>query len=349
MRFATAILLMMLGLPAFANDSAVYGVGGALRPMDEHPSVRMLRERIDARLTKAQAWVRCEFVFKNDGPATTVKIGFPERSWGDVSRRTRPSFAEFRSSVDGRPVRTRFVPAPEGEELEYTAWHVKDVHFDRRQTRTIVEQYTSLLGGVSDGSRFFSYILRTGSSWKGTIGRAVVNLDVSAIPRYFALSPRPQGYTRRGSTITWMLTDFEPEHDIQLSVTARYPIVNGKNTWAGTWGYHYSVQSGVAMGSVVGFREAGAQTDWEDHRRGTVLRLGDKTVEVTAYSKTALVNGKPVRLPAAPAMADNDLVVPLAAVTRALGGTASYDPETGQVELTLPKTSDRQEGTRRSE
>jgi hypothetical protein len=68
----------------------------------------------------------------------------------------------------------------------------------------------------------FEYILQTGASWNGTIGRAVVkvhlpypvtNENVSLSGRSIIgmpLAPQPDGYTIEGSAIRWEFTDLEP-------------------------------------------------------------------------------------------------------------------------------------------
>ena len=40
------LLLFITALPLWANDAAVEGVGGSLKPMVEHPSIQMQAERV---------------------------------------------------------------------------------------------------------------------------------------------------------------------------------------------------------------------------------------------------------------------------------------------------------------
>jgi hypothetical protein len=91
-RLCALLVLLLLAItprPVRADDGAVLGEGGAMAPMREHPSIRMVSERVVADLTlEGPDVVDCVFRFRNEGPATTVRMGFPESSGGtDVDAR----------------------------------------------------------------------------------------------------------------------------------------------------------------------------------------------------------------------------------------------------------------------
>ncbi|HIE51613.1 MAG TPA: YARHG domain-containing protein [Armatimonadetes bacterium] len=188
--------------------------------MEEHPSVRMVAEDVHIKLATGE--VVCQFVFKNEGPATTVLMGFPEGGGGDVRVPEYTNFDRFEARVDGVkvPVR-RVVPKDQGP-AEYQIWWVKRVHFRRGQRRVVRNRYTSSLGSNIAGYSFFEYILRTGASWKGKIGEARIVVDLTGLENYSNFSISPQGYRRNGSRIAWQFRDFEPQEDISISFFPGY-------------------------------------------------------------------------------------------------------------------------------
>src|SRR5438270_7298538 len=81
-----------------ADDGYVTGVGGAACLMHGHPTIRMVSEEVHIQLPEGK--VSAQFVFKNEGAATTVEIGFPEKG-KDVLPRSRSHMVGFQSLVDG--------------------------------------------------------------------------------------------------------------------------------------------------------------------------------------------------------------------------------------------------------
>ncbi|HUV04424.1 MAG TPA: stalk domain-containing protein [Armatimonadota bacterium] len=348
-----ALSLVCLCIAAHADDGAVHGVGGTIAPMVEHPTVRMVREKVDAKLDWGGAKVRCEFVFKNEGPATTVKIGFPEKAWGEVGPIRRSDFSGFKSWVDGKRVSTRFVPSrkpPKEASQEFEAWHVKDVGFGAGQTRLIVNEYTCPLGRDSGGNRFFSYTLRSGKTWKGKIGEAIITVDASEVSSYYKVSPpeSPKPYVLRGSRITWTLRDFEPDEDISVSLTPKHQIfIGGPATGSPVavadpevFGKH-----GVAMASVWQLRHLhGCSTSWDKVKRQCTITYGERSVELRPGSKTAILSKtEEIRLPRAPHLAEGRLVVPIINVAKALGMTVSYDQKRGWISILAPGSPNSEE------
>jgi hypothetical protein len=113
------------------------------------------------------------FEFKNSGPACTVRMGFPDFGlWAYDYPHKKPEtiFKTFQSYVDGKPVATKLeLGADEREQ-----WRVKDVWFPEDGTVTVEEEYTTEVGGIADKvvMAAAAYIVHTGASWKGPIGRA---------------------------------------------------------------------------------------------------------------------------------------------------------------------------------
>ncbi len=328
MKCVLLVLLVSLSVVACANDAAIHGVGGAIAPMDGHPSVRMVREKIDARINWDSVKVRCEFVFKNEGPATTVRMGFPEEASGvDVGPIKKSRLSGFRSLVDGKPVKTTFVPTKSDADSDsetYRAWHVKTVRFEANQTRTVVDEYTSPLGMDSMGGRSFSYILVTGKSWKGKIGQAVVTIDASGVTSFYRLGlPREsKGYVRKGRTVVWSAKDFEPIRDIHIDL-------DQCGIWIGPPSMDTPVQvdnprlfgeQGIAMARVVDLRSIeGCTVSWDRATNECVAAYHGRSLRIRPGSRSAILDGTKVTLPAAPYIKRSRLYVPLLTVAEKLG------------------------------
>jgi hypothetical protein len=194
--------------PAFAfADDAAMSWGGTPTMLKGHKTIRMQSEHVIMTIHEDHAAVDCYFVFENTGPATSVKIGFPDTGWGASAedygiakasgQHPKPfaSFTKFNSFVDGKPVPTKLESAPETTDGNPSSWHTKIVNFGSHQTLTVRDVYDIPLGeaitssppkplseeakkkGITTQVLFSSeYTLATGSSWKGTIGKAQVDV-----------------------------------------------------------------------------------------------------------------------------------------------------------------------------
>lgn len=168
-----------LALTAVANDGWI-GHTGTPRIEGKHPSIRMVDEVITIRIGRETMTADCRFTFKNDGASTTARIGFPD-VYGNVEEgeKARSVYKSFVSYVDGRRVRTKFMTQTNPEN-----WQVKSVRFAKGQTRKVRNVYTLDLGilslsgpGLKDQAprtRMANYVLATGRSWKGVIGKSTV-------------------------------------------------------------------------------------------------------------------------------------------------------------------------------
>jgi len=170
-------LLSICTTAALADDGAIEGVGGALQPMKDQPSVVMERMEVDLHVNADQpSRVECRFTFHNTGPAVTVRMGFPESGGGaDVDPRHPHGFLSFQTWVDGKLTPTTIESAPAGEE-SWQRWRVKSVRFAANQIRKVRVIYTTDLGGDISGGQSFEYQIGTGGSWKGPIGSARIRL-----------------------------------------------------------------------------------------------------------------------------------------------------------------------------
>lgn len=228
---AVLAVLLLASSVALANDSS-FGAAGTPYPRPT-PSrdIRMVSESVTVRLSQQTARVTCLFVLANEGGSQRVRIGFPEETFGDVSERGLIRW--FRSYVNDRPVAVKRVVIEPVDSGGTFAWWIKEVAFARGETKRIRNEYEIQLSENVLGIRWFSYILRTGASWKGRIGRATVTVDLGPVdPRTvigLGTKPRgpeeaemrltPAGATLSGRTLRWQFTNFEPTrgHDVLVA------------------------------------------------------------------------------------------------------------------------------------
>ena len=156
--------MLALVAAALLNDGWMHSSGSEQPFSKQHASIQMVKEHLHFDIVKDDAKVRVEFTFKNHGEATTVEMGFPEQTYkgGDLAKLT--------STVDGKPVavQRKLISMDDDEAFYEYAW-VKSVHFEKGQTRTIVNTYVQGLGGDTSGHRFFGYTFATGATWHKNI------------------------------------------------------------------------------------------------------------------------------------------------------------------------------------
>jgi hypothetical protein len=192
--------LFVLGLPVLAhsNDGGLVS-GGTPRLLKGHATVSMQSEVIDIHVLKDKVRVECNFVFHNSGPATRVRMGFPDFAYGAMDPGEEEKFnvkapgaiagmTWFRSWVNGRAVPTKLESG--SQEGEY--WRTKTVSFKARgntRVRDVYEQPVSagIIGTGAGSIHSIQYVLHTGASWHGPIGRTVVHVlfDDPAVPPPF--------------------------------------------------------------------------------------------------------------------------------------------------------------------
>ena len=215
------VLTLLVSAAAFADDGAVQGVGGAIRAMKEHPSVLMETMAVAIQVNpEREARVDCHFVFRNTGPATTVRMGFPESAQGYGTDVRHPrGFTSFATWVDGRRVQAKIEGFKAEREIGlWSRWRVKAVRFATGQTRRVRVQYTAPLGQVSDGSRFFNYRIGTGGSWKGPIGYARLRVYPQYQPHKWKLGADERHRALTESPFTWTAAALDPAPHESLRV-----------------------------------------------------------------------------------------------------------------------------------
>lgn len=173
-----------------ANDGGI-AFGGSPRLLSGQGTVSMQREVVRMTVGREIVKVDCQFVFQNSGRACTVRMGFPDQGRGtedpdevlDAAEMRKPpsgTFLSYVSYVDGVRVPTKVIRAAHPGNF----WHAKNVRFAAHGIRHVHDIYTLPLGGqmADKGSQYRNtyYIVHTGASWHGLIGRSEV--DITFLP-----------------------------------------------------------------------------------------------------------------------------------------------------------------------
>lgn len=180
------VLLCLLAGSARANDASL-STSGTPKLMNGHPSIVMESEVVRMLIEKEKVSVNCEFVFVNRGPATTVRMGFPDNEVFESEEEggeLKPHLLSFDSYVDGKQVKTTLTRGAK----QGARWHVKDVVFPAKGRRVIRDVYEVPIGARitsrNTNAELVSYLLHTGASWHGNIGNTllVVTFDRADMP-----------------------------------------------------------------------------------------------------------------------------------------------------------------------
>jgi len=219
------LLLLAIAGGLRANDSVVTGEGGRVIPVQgELTTVRMVREWVKMDVYPAYYDVAAQFVFLNDGPATTVLMGFPEVGSGGINPkefRQKTGFLSFRTTVDGQRVTaTRRTAAPGPGDMGYRTYWVKRVAFAAHQQRVVRVEYRSQAGEDSSGNRWARYFF-TGGNWKGKVEETKCTITLHLPGTYLVRADR--NLSRNRNTFHGHWTDWEAEGSAGISYIPTIP------------------------------------------------------------------------------------------------------------------------------
>lgn len=215
------LLVLLLGLfplAAMANDRAVVGIGGRVQALKfENPQIRMVKERVHMRVRPNEYEVTADFWFANEGPATSVLMGFPESGAGDIDSNDfhrQSGFTVFKSWVDGRSVSVtrRF---DTGEEGYYRAHWVKSVGFSANQRRHVRVYYRAPVGSVALPGIVVEYPF-TGGNWKGVVGKSRLEVDLELPASYQLEAGMSTPMCRQGQRLVFERRDWQAEESVML-------------------------------------------------------------------------------------------------------------------------------------
>lgn len=303
LRWLLTVAGILLAGGVSANDTALLVSGGLASARREHPSIRMASADIHARLYNGYSLVQCDYVFRNEGAATTVEMGFPSLpGYGDIAeQRLAPPLQEFRTWVDGKWARTRQVQDAGSQQKPGRRWYVKQVAFAEGQERQVRVTYRQPNGQVADGTQFFPYALQTGSSWHGPIGAVKVGVlwcedwDWAPYPR-----PWEQGEWQAQpnfSDFRWSATEIEPEFDLRFDFAPGWQQLYVDGYRLHDWGTVdvRVVPNQVYLAARTLARVLQATVEYDARRRRARFHLdGGRRYEVAVGSAQGLLDGQPL-------------------------------------------------------
>jgi hypothetical protein len=229
-RFLVTASLALSTLTAFADDAYWMSVGSA-GSFATSKDIQMESEDVRISLHNTFMHVRASFRFKNSGPTQTVTMAFPE-TVTDYKKRTKNqplAIRSFKSWVDGQlvPVVRKRMPLKNLDEYaQYSAVWLKKVSFKAGGRRHVVCEYDSNYSTGTD-YRAAYYILRSGATWRGTIGECKITVDWSHLhhrgePTISAAeSPigtsEPLAPVRKGNKrAVYYFKNLEPKFDLEM-------------------------------------------------------------------------------------------------------------------------------------
>jgi hypothetical protein len=250
---AVLFAAVMVGIPlcTLADDGYAGGVGENPMPQNSKDIV-MDSEVVNVILHKEFAEVECAYRFRNEGEAQTVIMGFPNQTRLEIDDGIRsPGIGMFRAFADGKelPVRLSTVNLKDGDPgiAKYgkkSGWFFHNVPFKKGETKVVVNKYIADHGATANWKAAlhgFGYVLRTGASWKGVIGKADINVtfagDVSwnnlvmgdeyyaeygeKPPADYVTSQRiePKNFKKNKNGLSWSFTNLEPDEKNDISIT----------------------------------------------------------------------------------------------------------------------------------
>ena len=184
--------LSLLQMGTHANDFGVSGIGGTYFPIKgEHRSIRMVQEKIRIDVYEnlnAPNYpdryydTAVDFVFKNEGDATTIEMAFPESAEGaDTGYANESSFRFFRTSVNGKGVKVSRIIANRklSSGLSSEALWVKKVSFRKGETKAVRVVYRSPWGNLAGVGYFAAYNF-TGGNWRGKVEHSQLSVYLHA-------------------------------------------------------------------------------------------------------------------------------------------------------------------------
>lgn len=208
-------LLFVLAIFSSINYSSVKADEGAIEetayniiPVNSS-QIELEKEDLKITLTDNRTvYVDAIFIMKNTGEKINQKMGFPS----EQPLETPFSFKVF---VNGKELPLSNV---EEKVSGSNVWEISTIPFNKGEEKTIRVTYTFHLYSYS-----FTYILKTGATWKGSIGSLdiTITLPGKATPP-FLLKALPSGYTVKGNDIIYRLKNYEPDQNIVVDFLPNY-------------------------------------------------------------------------------------------------------------------------------
>ena len=309
-------------------------VAGAHVEQISHPTVRLVAARIEVEVGVEQSKVTCQYVFRNEGPATTVVMGFPATVGGGWVERPRP-LRELRSWVDGRSAPTSLKTTTRGE-----GYYAKSVRLEPDQRRVVRDLYFQPTLSVPGGLAFV-FPLDLGKRWHGDLGRLEVVLRWTG--DYEWGRPRVTGGEGAGWVVSAAGRELKrSQTNVEKSAGLRLEFLPG---WDDLRVDGYRLNAGPAEAAMrvttertlMSTRALGqalcAQVSYDPATKRALIIGSHHKVVVTTGSDTAMVDGREVRLAQAARYESGRQWVATAPIFERLGWRMLADHRNWRLEL----------------
>lgn len=225
--------LLLTPVSATADSGALGRIGDSVQPL-EHTQVEMVSKDITAEVNvRGGTYFEAVFTFHNDGPETTVLMGFPEASGLDREpseehpyRRFHQDLEDFKTYVDGEGVE---VEKEEGllqdnglNAMDFPNWYTWKVEFAEDETVVVKNTYrapNSVEVGILTST---GYIKSTGATWQGSIGEARITFKLQDLSPHQLIFAVPPGFQIEDGNLIWEWEDLKPRHNIEMSFNIHF-------------------------------------------------------------------------------------------------------------------------------
>ncbi len=231
--FTFSVIFLLLAPASVTADSGALGrIGDSVQPL-EHTQVKMAGKDITAEVDERETYFEAVFTFHNDGPETTVLMGFPEASGLDrepseqhPQRRFHQDLEDFKTYVNGEEVE---VEKEEGllqdnglNAMGFPNWYTWKVEFAEDETVVVKNTYrapNSVEAGILTST---GYIKSTGATWQGSIGVARITFKLQDIAPHQLIFAVPPGFQIEDGNLIWEWEDLKPRHNIEMSFSIHF-------------------------------------------------------------------------------------------------------------------------------
>lgn len=244
--FFYALFTLFLFIPlALADEANLGGSGTTAEPLEvvESDSIEMVeetiemnvrsieRERYDYSTEPVEIDVEVNYTFKNTtSKRVEVKMGFPEPC-SFCNGYEREKLNDFKAYENEKEIEVNFLEGQYDEEsYTQTNWHVSQIVFEPFEEKEIKNTYWIVPSGYKEGQTWFDYILETGASWEGVIGRVEVYInfpDEISVYDVKGLNPSGAVVDPEKNQIRWSLEDLEPTEEDNITVR----LINKTESW----------------------------------------------------------------------------------------------------------------------
>lgn len=196
-------------------------------------TIRMASELVVIDLYKDSSVVECKFIMKNEGKKQKLNIGFPEMYFHHWEKASLADYSKkFFVQENGIEIKEVdfYTPKSYSEKERETQinknkqsydeqpWYIWDSEFGAGETKEIIVRYSLPYGQIYKGSRFFTYLLSTGSGWMGSIDTVEVIVNIKDFSTDLIVEITPYNYSFEIDQISWKFYNLEPstKDDIKI-------------------------------------------------------------------------------------------------------------------------------------